>query len=418
MSWWSWLWLAVSCHELPFDPERQHGVVLDSGEEPEVVDHGDGTWSYALAPSFDPTALVEIGPVTWAYVDQARFSWDPVPMGEQTFVARPDTVATLGEHLIGSIRLDREGRRWVAAAADVELAAELVARADEDSIEDVDDEPNNDADDRFEQPGDVVTWYPHSWTTGDCDGAGWLFDGDDNHYFDGDSRLAVATLASPRQDAIVDVRVYGDTQCTGVILRDRWILTAGHCLFDGNHNPIPDDAITIVRQDKIGQASHDVLDSTVSPWFTSNGTDPSDDYALLELVDALDAPFNDMDLSRVPESFLKSLDAVHNVALPGSAPGCGDNVSDSGIALRRYVQTGGPLGSMNDQRVNLKMDGGPGHSGSPIFYCPEGDDDVCTDDETGFVIAVWSGWNGFTTTQTAARASRFRGWAIALMDGW
>ncbi len=413
--------LVLGCGELPFETEGTGAPAPVTAAGVEVVDHGDGTWSYPVPEDFDPAALVEVGPVTWAYVGQARFSWEPEPALEETYVVRADAVATLREHLVGSIRIDDLGREWVAAAVDDQYAADLVAQAGAASFEDVDDptHPTVEPDDLMEQPGDVVTWFPQSWTTGDCDDSGGLFaSAGDNHYFDGDSRLAVATSASPRQDAIVDVRVNNQAKCTGVLLRGRWVLTGGHCLYDSNDNPIDRGAITVVRLDKIGQAVHPVLQAIVSPWFTSRGTDPGDDYALLELVDELDAPFSDMDLSSVSDDSLKRLEAVHNVALPGAAPGCTSNVGPSGTVLRRYTQTGGALGSMNSRRVNIKMDAGPGHSGSPAYYCPEEDDDVCTGAETGFVVALWSGWNGFTTNHVGAKASRFRDWAVALMDGF
>jgi V8-like Glu-specific endopeptidase len=82
-----------------------------------------------------------------------------------------------------------------------------------------------------------------------------------------------------------------------------------------------------------------------------------------------------------------------------------------------WMNTAGELGAIYADKVNFKIDGGPGHSGSPVFYCPNGNNDgECDGDEQGFVIAVWSGWNGFETTMVGAKGPSHRTSAIATMD--
>lgn len=62
------------------------------------------------------------------------------------------------------------------------------------------------------------------------------------------------------------------------------------------------------------------------------------------------------------------------------------------------------------------MDGAGGHSGGPVYYCPDGDDNVCATNDGAFVIAVWAGWSGFNTTFVGPKAPYFRDWAVTIMD--
>ena len=64
----------------------------------------------------------------------------------------------------------------------------------------------------------------------------------------------------------------------------------------------------------------------------------------------------------------------------------------------------------------MKIDGTPGHSGSPIYYCPDGDNNVCGPGETGYVIAVFAGWNSVANRWIGPKVAAFRDAANAFMD--
>lgn len=48
---------------------------------PDLVDHGDGTYSMSAAEGRDRSTTIRSGKaLTWSYVGQARHSWEPKPM--------------------------------------------------------------------------------------------------------------------------------------------------------------------------------------------------------------------------------------------------------------------------------------------------------------------------------------------------
>ena len=102
-------------------------------------------------------------------------------------------------------------------------------------------------------------------------------------------------------------------------------------------------------------------------------------------------------------------------AFPQFAPNCSDNVNGV-IVDNMWLSSVGELGAIANEKINFKIDGGHGHSGSPVFYCPNDGDDECTGDEKAFVIAVWTGWNGFETTMVGPKGPSFRNTATTTMD--
>ena len=75
-----------------------------------------------------------------------------------------------------------------------------------------------------------------------------------------------------------------------------------------------------------------------------------------------------------------------------------------------------PIASITSKRLRLKLDGSPGHSGSPIYYCPAGDDNVCGSGEKGFVIGVFAGWNSATDRHVGPKSASFRDAALAFLN--
>lgn len=422
---------------------------------PSVVDHGDGTYSLAPPEDVDVTTTRREGALTWRYAGQARHSRNPKPITEHTYVAAARTQTTDEQRILGTIREDDDGSRWIVSAVDMPKVRDMVAARDAASGEvarglTVDD-PNRKV--TAEEPvGRRMTIKPNSWVFDDCDNSGGLFaTDDDNHYWETtDNRIAVgadssrrkamvqigrvipgvncpyngdyvACLADPDPEISVDwckshvlncqnQESHTSAVCTGTILRQNFVVTAAHCVYDDNNLSIANSSIKVKRVDGVDDGWLPVSSKFIDAGFNPEW-DPSDDWVLLKLTAPLTAPFFDMDISGASDTTLSNLSQVSNLAFPAFAPNCTSNGS-VGMFLAN-----GDLGAIYSARVNFQLDGGPRHSGSPIFFCPGGNNnDTCEDDEKGFIVSVWTGWNGFETTMVGAKGPEQRTGAIAIMD--
>ena len=266
--------------------------------------------------------------------------------------------------------------------------------------------------------GSTVTWTPTSWDHEDCiPGEGGVFSPNEGHFWEGDGRQTKsATWANRTLRQKSAVQVGGNGSCSGVMLKQKWVLTAAHCVSDDNNNEI--DGVFVCRQlgTCIGAANVTLAGGYTGGSGDGGGTDYADDWAIIELeetwVSAGETAIETMDLSYALDDKLDGLTRLHNLAYPIFHPTC-DEAPDARLIHNEEFE---PIARIQNRKLRLKIDGVPGQSGSPIYYCPVGDDNYCGNGERGKVIAVMAGWNDVWNRFVGPKAADFRGEALAIID--
>lgn len=170
--------------------------------------------------------------MTWTYVGQAEFSEAPLPVGPSVTVGiQPGVAAGLDvyDQLLLSTEVDEYGRLWVVSSVDEDMLDALLVAAEPDDADDVDSDPSRDDSLFTDDLSDTLVYQePLTWFGTDCDSDGW----NESWLWDAESRSPASNPMTAEEDKTVFIAWSEGLLCSGVLVDDRTVLTAGHCLYD------------------------------------------------------------------------------------------------------------------------------------------------------------------------------------------
>ncbi len=395
------------------------GFVLDvsrpSGDEgappQKQVEYADGTSSTWRN---DGVAIGERhwrGPVLYEYLGQVRRGQANARGGGHRWIDAFEGYVDNSPRgqIMGSHWFDAKGGEWLAVDFDGRALALKLAEYDRAMrlATGIDEDPAEEGSEWVEEEGGVGILSSH--TRYECDGTEyWRFGFDDRER---------QTTLTERQKASA---LLPDGVCGGVWVDSDSVLTAAHCVGDWKEKVLYDkSAVDVCTQGNAYSDAACMDGDLVEPdvFVPAKWWKDKNDIAVVNhgYRYSVDSSHTRMWLSRATDKVLREYQ-MHNIAHPRHAPLCASNVATAISSVhdsaRFLTHAMGPISTRSHHGTHRwEIDGGKGHSGSPIYYCG---DERCDTGDSGLVVSIWSTRRPSIHKAVGPKVRTFRSWIVAL----